>query len=118
MELTGEACRAQGIPSNLRLTDSNIYVQGKSGRWFPVASRFEVAALTCDENGSGWGRLLKFPDGRTWIMPAALLAGRSAVYRAKLRGFGVTLYPGRIAGFGLYEFLVFCQPTARVRTHG
>ena len=66
-----------------------------------ICGPLELAALTRDAKGDGWGRLLKWADaeGRVheWAMPMSLLAGEGSEYRARLLDGGLFISPGRKA---------------------
>jgi uncharacterized protein (DUF927 family)/5S rRNA maturation endonuclease (ribonuclease M5) len=93
-----------------------------------ICGRLEVAALTRDSKGDGWGRLLRWSDseGRMheWAMPMSLLAGDGNEYRAKLLDGGLFLAPGRKARELLTVYLQSMQPetralcVARIGWHG
>jgi putative DNA primase/helicase len=118
---------APEIPENFKLIKDTLYAlierKTKDGETYianvPVSSRVEVVALTRDESGGEWGRLLHFrdPDGRDheWAMPTEMLASEGAEYRARLLEQGLTIYPSREARFGLHEYLAECRPSARAR---
>jgi uncharacterized protein (DUF927 family)/5S rRNA maturation endonuclease (ribonuclease M5) len=93
-----------------------------------ICGRLEVAALTRDSRGDGWGRLLRWTDseGRRheWAMPMSLLAGDGNEYRARLLDGGLFLAPGRRARELLTIYLQSTRPetralcVARVGWHG
>jgi putative DNA primase/helicase len=93
-----------------------------------ICGRLEVAALTRDSQGDGWGRLLRWTDseGRMheWAMPMSLLAGDGNEYRARLLDGGLFLAPGRKARELLTVYLQSMQPetralcVARIGWHG
>jgi Domain of unknown function (DUF927) len=62
---------------------------------YPVCSRIEVVALTRDDSGGEWRRLLQFkdPDWRKHerAMPTEMLAGDGSEYRARLLEQGLTI---------------------------
>jgi putative DNA primase/helicase len=118
---------AAEIPANFKLTKDMVYVlrerttkdRGVEVLEDPVCSRLEVVALTRDNMGCEWGRLLRFrdPDGREheWAMPTSMLAAEGAEYRARLLEQGLTIWPTREARLGLHEYLAQCRPVARAR---
>ncbi len=115
------------ILGNFKLTKDVLYVlyeqKIRSGEVEiveeAVCSRLEVIALTRDDSGCEWGRLLSFrdPDGRDheWAMPTAMLAGDGTEYRARLLEQGLDILPSREARYGLHEYISSCRPAARVR---
>ena len=82
-----------------------------------ICGRLEVAALTRDVGGDGWGRLLRWGDseGRAheWAMPMSLLSGDGNEYRARLLDGGLFLAPGRKARDLLTVYLQTMRPEAR-----
>ena len=84
----------------------------KAPQW--VCSRLDVTARTRDEDGQGWGFLLEFADPlgkvRTWAMPARMLAGDGAEYRAALLNMGLRIASGASARNRLGQYLQSRQP--------
>lgn len=84
----------------------------KAPQW--VCSRLDVTARTRDEDGQGWGFLLEFADPvgkvRTWAMPARMLAGDGAEYRAALLNMGLRIASGANARNRLGQYLQSRQP--------
>jgi uncharacterized protein (DUF927 family) len=82
-----------------------------------ICGRLEVAAVTRDSKGDGWGRLLRWcdSDGRSheWAMPMSLLAGDGNEYRQRLLDGGLFLAPGRKAREQLTVYLQTMRPQAR-----
>jgi putative DNA primase/helicase len=82
-----------------------------------ICGRLEVAALTRDSKGDGWGRLLRWSDAEghphEWAMPMSLLAGDGNEYRARLLDGGLFLAPGRRARELLTVYLQTMRPQAR-----
>jgi putative DNA primase/helicase len=89
----------------------------KAPQW--VCSRLDVVARTRDEDGQGWGYLLTFPDPmgnvRTWAMPARMLAGDGAEYRAALLNMGLRIASGANARNRLGQYLQSRQPKEMAR---
>jgi uncharacterized protein (DUF927 family)/5S rRNA maturation endonuclease (ribonuclease M5) len=87
--------------------------------WRRVCSRLEVLAVTRDEHGEEWGRLLRVQDadGRLheWAMPMRMLAGDGTDLRAHLLALGLELEPGRKAREWLHAYLTSTKPRSRVR---
>ncbi len=120
-----EAAIDDGVPANFKLREDMLCVLidrktkdgGVTTDEYPVCSRLEVVALTRDESGGEWGRLLCFddPDGReqAWAMPMEMLAGDGSEYRARLLEQGLIIFPSREARSGLHEYLARCRPLAR-----
>jgi putative DNA primase/helicase len=84
----------------------------KAPQW--VCSCLHVTARTRDEDGQGWGYLLEFPDPtgklKTWAMPARMLAGDGAEYRATLLNMGLRIASGANARNRLGQYLQSRQP--------
>lgn len=116
--------------SAFRLTDDGVVYFDSDPDKEPlrICGRLEIAALTRDGKGDGWGRLLRWRDseGRAheWPMPMSLLAGDGNEYRARLLDGGLFLAPGRKARELLTVYLqtsrteetALCVP--RVGWHG
>jgi putative DNA primase/helicase len=89
----------------------------KAPQW--VCSRLDVTARTRDEDGQGWGMLLEFPDPvghvKTWAMPARMLAGDGAEYRAALLSMGLRIASGVNARNRLGQYLQTRQPQEMAR---
>ena len=107
-----------------RLTEDGVYYADSDEddeeiEWVPVCSRLEVLALTRDDRGEEWGRLLAVTDadGSTheWAMPMALLAGDGAAYRERLLSLGLHIEPGTKARNRLHSYISTTRPTQRAR---
>ena len=102
--------------------------QDGRGRELWVCSPLAVSARTRDGDGEGWGYLLEFDDPtgkpRTWAMPARMLAGDGAEYRAALLGMGLRIAAGTKARNLLTQYLQTRAPaevaqcTDRIGWHG
>ena len=100
--------------------------KAKAPEW--VCSRLDIAALTRDQDGGGWGYLLTFGDPlgkvKTWAMPARMLSGDGGEYRAALLGMGLRIAPSPRARNLLTQFIQTRQPDAfasctdRIGWHG
>jgi putative DNA primase/helicase len=105
--------------SRFRLTDGGvIYIDPDPDKEpLQICGRLEVAALTRDAKGDGWGRLLRWADseGRPheWPMPMSLLAGDGNEYRARLLDGGLFLAPGSKARQRLPIYLQTMCPEKR-----
>lgn len=101
---------------------------GKHKSWEWVCSRLDVEALTRDQDGAGWGYLLKFADPRgvvkQWAMPARMLAGDGSEYRAALLHMGLRIASSRETRNLLTQYIQTRQPdafalsTERIGWHG
>ena len=118
--------KPQEIPPGFKLTEDTLYVlrevktkDGSEVKEHQVCSRLEVVALTRDDSGGEWGRLLRFKDldesQHEWAMPTEMLAGEGTEYRARLWQQGLRIWPTKEARHGLHEYISQCQPTARAR---
>lgn len=85
----------------------------KSPIW--ICSRLDVSAMTRDQDGEAWGRLLEFqdPDGRLhkWACPLELLAGDGSEFRRVLLAMGLQISPAAKAR----QFLANYVQTWRVK---
>ncbi len=90
--------------------------------WTRFGSELHVLALTRNDEGEDWGRLLRAVDrdglAHTWAMPAALLAGAGDPLRAELLRLGFELEPNRNAKAWLLEYLITAEPETRARCVG
>lgn len=115
------------------VTDEGVFYSGvdKDGEptkaeW--VCSRVDVLALTRDQDGGGWGYLLRFSDPlqhvKSWAMPARMLSGDGAEYRAYLMGQGLRISTSPRARNLLTQYIQTRQPedfttcTDRIGWHG
>jgi putative DNA primase/helicase len=82
-----------------------------------ICGRLEIAAVTRDAKGDGWGRLLRWndPEGRAheWALPMSLLAGDGNEYRGRLLDGGLYLAPSRKAREKLTVYLQTVRPETR-----
>jgi len=99
--------------------DGGVYFHGRDKEGNParplwLCSRLDVAALTRDQEGQGWGYLLQFADpiGRPkqWAMPARMLSGDGGEYRAVLLGMGLRIATSPTARNRLTEYLQTRRP--------
>ena len=90
--------------------------------WVRFGSELHVLALTRNDEGEDWGRLLRVIDrdglAHTWAMPAARLAGAGDPLRAELLRLGFELEPRRDAKAWLLEYLITAEPETRARCVG
>jgi len=122
--VTGEdepnAGQNQQESSQFRLTDEAVLYCDPDPDKEPlrICGRLEVAALTRDSKGDGWGRLLRWNDSEgnvhEWAMPMSLLAGDGNEYRSRLLDGGLFLAPGRRARELLTVYLQTMRPKDRV----
>ena len=93
-----------------------------------VCSRLDVLSFTRDQDGGGWGYLLSFADPlgnvKTWAMPARMLSGDGAEYRAYLLAQGVRISTAQRARNLMTQYLQSRKPdtfttcTDRIGWHG
>lgn len=93
-----------------------------------LCSRLDVAALTRDQDGAGWGYLLTFADPlgkpKQWAMPARMLSGDGGEYRAALLNMGLRIATSPAARNRLTEYIQtrspdeFASCTDRIGWHG
>ncbi len=84
-----------------------------------ICSRLEVKAQSRDATNGEWGYLLEFQDGdgnpKRWAMPASMLAGDGAHYRATLLSMGLRIGSSSAAKNHLTVYIQTQQTDARVR---
>ncbi|PUE06151.1 DUF927 domain-containing protein [Limnohabitans sp. WS1] len=93
-----------------------------------LCSRLDVLARTRDQDGGGWGYLLRFADPlgqvKTWAMPARTLSSDGAEYRAYLMSQGLLIGASPRARNLLTQYIQTRQPddfticTDRIGWHG
>jgi putative DNA primase/helicase len=93
-----------------------------------LCSRLDVLARTRDQDGGGWGYLLRFSDPlghvKTWAMPARTLSSDGAEYRAYLMSQGLLIGTSPRARNLLTQYIQTRQPddfttcTDRIGWHG
>jgi putative DNA primase/helicase len=111
------------LPDRYVLDDRGVwYVEhdpdGRARAPMWVCSRLDVSALTRDADGADWGYLLEFRDPggapKRWAMPARMLAGDGAEYRAVLLALGLRIASGPRARARLTEYIQSRAPSERV----
>ena len=87
---------------------------GNLSRPLWLCSRLDVAAVTRDQDGAGWGYLLAFADplgkAKQWAMPARMLSGDGGEYRGVLLNMGLRIATAPAARNKLTEFIQTRQP--------
>ena len=82
-----------------------------------LCAPLEVQAVTCDENGEGWGRLLQWKDqdGRkhSWAMPMQLFAGSGEDFRRAILNGGLEISTLKVAREKLMKYVQAQQPEKR-----
>jgi putative DNA primase/helicase len=113
------AAKSVSAVSPFRLTEDAVLYCDPNPDKEPllICGRLEVAALTCDTKGDGWGRLLRWRDSNVqahqWAMPMSLLAGDGNEYRQRLLDGGLYIAPGRKARELLTVYLQTMKPERR-----
>lgn len=99
--------------------DAGVYFHGRDKDGNPsrplwMCSRLDVAALTRDQDGQGWGYLLQFADplgrAKQWAMPARMLSGDGGEYRAALLNMGLRIATSPVARNRLTEYIQTRRP--------
>ncbi len=128
-----EASKASPEWDRFHISDEGVFYAGvdKDGEptkpeW--VCSRLDVLSFTRDQDGGGWGYLLTFADPlgnlKTWAMPARMLSGDGAEYRAYLLSQGLRISTAQRARNLLTQYLQSRRPdtyttcTDRIGWHG
>lgn len=99
--------------------DGGVYYHGRGRDGEPLrplwlCSRLDVAALTRDQDGNGWGYLLQFADplgrAKQWAMPSRMLSGDGGEYRAALLNMGLRIATSPTARNRLTEYIQTRRP--------
>lgn len=129
----GEQGDGGGMDDPFTVNDHGVWFYGrdKDGnllRPLWLCSRLDVAALTRDQDGAGWGYLLTFADPlgkpKQWAMPARMLSGDGGEYRAALLNMGLRIATSPAARNRLTEYIQtrspdeFASCTDRIGWHG
>ncbi len=111
--------RKRSFPFVIRKGELCKQIEGDDGNkvWVPFGTELNVIALTRNQDGEEWGRLLEIVDRdgnrHEWAMPQHLLAGSGEGLRAELLGLGFELYPGRNTKNWLAEYILTADPEKR-----
>jgi uncharacterized protein (DUF927 family) len=115
---TAERAPSQTGDSPFIVMDSGVFYRyTKDGEKIMdrICSRMDVIAVTHDEHGNGWGRVLRFKDlvGRLheWAMPMSLAAGDGAEIRAELLDQGLNIEPFRQSGTRVIQYITSSAPS-------
>lgn len=130
IEVIEEKCKDQirkklcRLPTGFYLDETSLWYQeplkvgNTTAEQLRICSRLEVIAVTRNQHGEDFGRLLRWHDcdGRlhTWAMPMSLLAGEGTVYLSELLSKGLEIEPGRTARKLLTVYIQSSHPEARV----
>jgi uncharacterized protein (DUF927 family) len=82
-----------------------------------LSSRIDVVALTRDDQGLSWGKVLNFLDCdgniQEWVLPSTMLAGSGEAYRKILMDLGCTISSSSAHRTELGNYLQAVNPDAR-----
>jgi len=111
------------LPPGFYLDDTSLWYQepkedeDESPVRLRICSRLEIIAVTRNQHGEDFGRLLQWHDcdGRmhTWAMPMSMLASEGYLYLGELLSKGLEIEPGRMARQKLTVYIQSSRPTAR-----
>ena len=111
------------MPQGFTCDDSGLFVneynrESKSVVQIQIGARLDIVAVTRDEGGRSWGRLLRWRDRdgrpRTWAMPERLLAGHdSNLWLGELIDNGWRYIHGRKNFDYLRNYLTASHPDRR-----
>jgi uncharacterized protein (DUF927 family) len=114
------------IPSGFVLSNKGLWFEAPpkkpddETRLVRISDPLRVLALTRDERGEGWGRLLEFEDrdGAThrWAAPCKLLAGSGEVLRTELHRLGLAITTNPEGRRRLLDYVQDCAPRTRARS--
>jgi len=120
--LTATQDRCATLPRGFTLSDSGLYYDDpenpQGACW--VCSPLKVTAVTRDDRGKEWGRLLVFTDmdGKVhrWSMPMSMLSGDGNECRRVLLDGGLRLGASSRARNLLSQYIQSCDPDKRARS--
>lgn len=111
------------LPPGFYLDDTSLWYQetkedeDESPVRLRICSRLEIIAVTRNQHGEDFGRLLQWHDcdGRmhTWAMPMSMLASEGYPYLGELLSKGLEIEPGRMVRQKLTVYIQSSRPTAR-----
>lgn len=107
------------LPRGFEERPSGIYYRpaGDDGAPFRICSVLRVLAMTRNEHGQDWGRLIELvdPDGKTkrWACPMELLAGDGSEFRRALLSQGLRIESGLKVRILLSQLIQGTHVTAR-----
>ena len=109
-----------GTDNGFRVSSTGVYFKPADDpettpTW--ICAPLHVRAMTSDEHGQAWGRLLEFddPDGRRheWACPQELLAGDGLEFRKVLMSQGLSIASGSKARQLLAQYVQTTQTADR-----
>jgi putative DNA primase/helicase len=100
--------------SRFCVNDRGLWHKGDDGTAKLISSAIHVEAMTRNERGESWGRLLRFrdPEGREhlWACPIKLLAGDGVAFREALMEQGLYIAPNKDARNQLSIYVQTAEP--------
>ncbi len=130
IEVIDKKCQEQAkkqhskLPAGFYLDETSLWYQNepKGDNDLPtqlrICSRLEIIAVTRNQYGEDFGRLLRWYDcdGRqhTWAMPMSLLGGEGTLYISELLSKGLEIEPGNKVRQKLTSYIQSSHPVARV----
>ena len=100
--------------SRFCVNDRGLWHKGDDGTAKLISSAIHVEAMTRNERGEAWGRLLRFrdPEGREhlWACPIKLLAGDGVAFREALMEQGLYIAPNKDARNQLSIYVQTAEP--------
>lgn len=130
IDVINKKCKEQeeknkrNLPPGFYLDETNLWYQeflkvdNDKPTSMRICSRLEVIAVTRNQHGEDFGRLLRWHDcdGKlhVWAMPMSLLAGEGTVYLSELLSKGLEIEPGRNPRKLLTVYIQSSHPKARV----
>lgn len=130
IEVIDKKCQEQAkkqhtkLPAGFYLDETSLWYQNepKGENELPtqlrICSRLEIIAVTRNQHGEDFGRLLRWYDcdGRlhTWAMPMSLLAGEGTLYISELFSKGLEIEPGKTVRQKLTVYIQSSHPEARI----
>ncbi|MFH7325950.1 DUF927 domain-containing protein, partial [Desulfurivibrio sp. C05AmB] len=108
-----------GTDARFTVSSSGVYHKSDEPDAAPlwISAPLHVRAMTRNEHGESWGRLLEFtdPDGRRhdWACPLELLAGDGLEFRKVLMAQGLRVAPGSKARQLLAHYVQIAPTDAR-----
>lgn len=126
-EMTQHGKGQTRLPQGFRLTQEYLWydklVNKSDGdteiRNIKICSPLRVTAITCDADGSNYGRLLEWEDtnghSRKWAMPMEMLGGSGEELRRVLLVNGLSyININGMARAHLMEYISLCKPDRKV----
>lgn len=110
----GEATPASRKTSPYSVNDTGTWHTDADGEKTWICAALYVDAMTRNDRGEAWGRLLRFrdPEGRehVWPCPIKLLAGDGVAFREALMELGLVISPAKAARAHLSIYVQTAAP--------